>query len=296
VDVTSSGSNFLDVSGIRHGEGSHHLLSEKDFPILKGLSPLNLRLLNDAARLMHVSKGVEMLHEGDTPHDLYFIHVGKIAIARNVGGKLKVVAHLKGGQIYGEFGALRKKARYASAYTTEPSEVIRVELAAVQQVLAADSAFKQRLSKLLTQRMLSSFLFSHPAFQGLTENARLALATELSVHSYERDRRLFNQGEKPKGIFMILSGEVEVRFKNPQGEEILLEIRRDGDLVGEVTSKDGSKLAYSAMAASDLDAFIIDNDAALLIRKYDPKIGAQLENHINNRSTRTVQRLKENLG
>jgi CRP-like cAMP-binding protein len=292
--VSPGPSDFLDVSGIRGGE-EHHLLSEKEFPILKGLSPLNMRLLNDAARIMHVSKGVEMLHEGDTPHDLYFIRRGKIAIARNITGKMKIVAHLQSGQLYGEFGALRKKARYASAYTTESSEVVRVELSAVQQVLAADNVFRQRLNKLLTERMLSSFFYGHPAFQGLTETARAALAAELPVHSYDRDVRLFNQGDKPKGVYMILSGEVEVRFKNRKGEEILLEIRRDGDMVGEVSNKEGTKLAYAAVSASTLDMLLLDATSFNAIRGHHVETLNRINEFINNRSARTVQRLRENL-
>jgi CRP-like cAMP-binding protein len=293
--VGGSGTDFLDVSGIRGSGSDRQLLSEDEFPILKGLSPLNMRLLNDAARIMHVSKGVEMLHEGDTPHDLYFIRKGKIAIARTLGGKLRIVASLQSGQLYGEFGALRKKARYASAYTTEPSEVVRVELSAVQQVLAADSEFRQRLNHLLTERMLSSFFFGHPAFTTLSESARLALAAELPVHSYDRDVRLFNQGDKPKGVYLILSGEVEVRFKNRKGEEILLEIRRDGDMIGEVSSKDGSKLAYSAVSASMLDTLLIDATAYAAIRKYHPETLNRLNDHINKRSAKSVQRLRENI-
>jgi len=286
---------YLDLSGIHGPDGKPEILSEKDFPILAGLSPLNMRILNNASRVMHVSKDVEMLHEGDTPHDLYFIKQGTMSIGRQVGTQLKVIAQLKGGEVYGEFGALRKKSRYASVYTAEPSTIIRVELSAIQQVLEADSGFRGRLEQLLTQRMLDSFFSSHPVFHALSESDRKELARTLPVQFYDRDVRVFTQGKPPQGIYMILSGEVEVRYTNRNGEERLLEIRRDNDLLGEVANKNGMELAYSAVAASDVDMLVLDKPAMKMMHEGYPQTFKSLENYINKRAERTVIRLRENM-
>lgn len=286
---------FLELSGI-HGEDIKELLSEKDFPILEGLPPLNMRILNNASRVMRVSKDVEMLHEGDTPHDLYFIKQGTIAVARQVGTQLKVIAKLKSGEIYGEFGALRRKSRYASVYTAEPSTIIRVELSAIQQVLEADSRFHARLETLLTERMLDSFFSSHPIFHALSEHERKELATTLPIQFYDHDVRIFAQGRKPQGVYLILSGEVEIRYTTRSGEERLLEIRRDNDLLGEVANKNGTEMAYSAVAASDTDMLMLDNRAMKVIHDRHPQTFKNLENYINKRAERTVIRLRENMG
>ncbi|MES0371695.1 MAG: cyclic nucleotide-binding domain-containing protein [Mariprofundaceae bacterium] len=287
---------FLDLSGIHGGSDiQREVLSEKDFPILKGISPLSMRILNNASRVMHVSKDVEMLHEGDTPHDLYFIKQGTMAIGRQSGTKLKVIAHLKSGEIYGEFGALRKKSRYASVYTAETSIIIRVELSAIQQVLEADSKFHERLESLLTKRMLDSFFFSHPVFHGLPDKERKELSRTLPIQYYDRDVRIFTQGRKPQGVYLILSGEVEVRYTNRSGDERLLEIRRDNDLLGEVANKNGTELAYSAVTASDVDMLMLDNRAMKVMHDQHPQTFKNLESYINKRADRTVIRLRENM-
>ena len=287
--------DFLELSGI-HGESQkRELLSETEFPILKGLSPLSLRILNNASRIMNVSKGVEMLHEGDTPHDLYFIKQGKMAIGRQSGAQLKVIAQLGAGEVYGEFGALRKKSRYASVYTAESSVIIRVELSAIQQVLEADSEFHKRLEALLTQRMLNSFFFSHPVFHALPEKERSELARTFPVHFFERNSRIFSQGKAPQGVYLILSGEVEVRYRTRSKEERLLEIRRDNDILGEVAIKNGTELAYSAVAVSDVDILMLDKEAMKVMHDKHLKSFESLEAYINKRSERTVMRLKENM-
>lgn len=286
--------DFLDISGI-HGESKNReILTGEEFPILEGLSPLSLRILNNASRIMNVSKGVEMLHEGDTLHDLYFIKHGKMAVARQSGTQLKVIAQLGAGEIYGEFGVLRKKSRYASVYTAEPSVIVRVELSAIQQVLEADSEFHKRLEALLTQRMLSSFFFSHPVFHALPAKERSQLARLLPPHFYGRNSRIFSQGKKPQGIYLILSGEIEISYRTHSKKERLLEIRRDNDILGEVANKNGTELAYSAVAVSDVDILLLDTTAMKMLQDKHPQSFKNLEAYINKRSARTVLRLKEN--
>jgi protease PrsW len=291
----SADSDFLDLSGVRPPKNQAALLNAKAFPLLEGLSPVSMRILQQAARVMHVSKGVEMLHEGDTPHDLYFIETGKLAIGKQVGTQLRVIAQLGPGNIYGEFGVLRKKARYASVYTVEPSRIIRVEISAIQQVLDSDAAFKEHLTRLLTQRMLDSFFFSHPVFSGMPIETRNALSRALQIRFFERGSRIFSQGDKPTGVFLVLSGEVEVRYLNKAGAEVLLEIRRDNDLLGEVATKNGAELAYSAIAASDVDLLELNPETMRILREHHPAATNQLETYIDKRTTQTVKRLKENL-
>jgi CRP-like cAMP-binding protein len=290
----SADSDFFDLSGVRLPKDQAALLNAKTFPLLQGLTPVSMRILQQSAKIMHVSKGVEMLHEGDTPHDLYFIERGKLAIGKQVGTQLRVIAQLGPGNIYGEFGVLRKKARYASVYTVEPSRVIRVEISAIQQVLESDAKFKEHLTKLLTQRMLDSFFFSHPVFTGMPVETRNALSRALEIRFFPRGSRIFSQGEMPTGVFLILSGEVEVRYLNKAGSEVLLEIRRDNDLLGEVATKNGTELAYSAIAASDVDVLELNQKTMAVLRKHHAAATNQLESYIDKRMAQTVKRLKEN--
>lgn len=289
--MADNSNDFIDFSGVRSA-AEQGVLNDKDFPILQGLSPISMRILNTASRVMHVSKGVEMLHEGDAPHDLYFIKSGKMAIARQSGSQLKVLATLGSGQIYGEFGVLRKKSRYASAYTAEASTIVRVELAAVQQVLSADSNFRQRLNELLTHRMLDSFFFAHPVFNGLPANVRVQISKELPISFFERNTRMFTQGDKLGPFYLILSGEVEVRYLNDKKEEFLLEIRRDNDMLGEPIDESGRR-PYSAVTASDLDALVLDGKAMQLLKSKHPETYMKLQKYVIKRTEHTAMRLKE---
>ncbi|HXH73046.1 MAG TPA: cyclic nucleotide-binding domain-containing protein [Mariprofundaceae bacterium] len=293
--MSGPSSDFLDLSGVNPPSGKAAALDPQHFSVLEGMSPVHLRILNEASRVMYVSKGVELLHEGDTPHGLYFIDSGKLTIAKRVADKQKILSQMGPGNVYGEFGVLRKKSRYASVFTAEPSRIIRVDISAIHQVLEVDAGFRKRLNDLLTRRMLSSFFFSHPVFQGLPQETCQAVGKDIPMQFMERGSRIFTQGDQPTGIYLILSGEVEVRYLNRSKAEVLLEIRRDNDLIGEVVQKNGTALAYSAVSSSDVDLLVLNKDTMNTLQQHYPQVYTILENYINKRSEQTVKRLKENL-
>jgi len=267
VNINDEG--FLELSGIHQSSGIKELTVE-NFPILEGLSPLSLRVLSQASRTIHVAKGVQLMLTGDTPHDLYFISEGKIAIAKEQAGKVKVVAQLNRGDFYGEYGVLRGKTRFASVYTAEPSVIIRVDLNAIQQVLDGDQTFRERMMKRMKERILHSFLFSYSAFRDVSKESREILSTKLAVTTFEREETLFTEGEAAEKYYVILSGEAEIFVTSGQ-KEVLLEIRRDNGVLGEIRTDKGTKNGYTVRAANQLDLLELDKSAMQLIQQIEPQ-------------------------
>ena len=280
---------FLELSGIhQHG---YPQLSSNDFPVLEGLSPLNLRVLSQDSQVMNVAKGVEMMVAGDTPHDLYFIAKGSMAVTKKHAGKSVVVATLKAGDFYGEYGVLRGKTRFASVYTAEPSVIIRVGLQAIQQVLQADENFKSRVFSIMKQRILNSFLCTHAVFSDLSASIRESLSTQLTVSELKRGETLFSQGETADKYYIILSGEAEVLIQQ-SGKPLLLEIRRDNDILGEVRLDKGSKYGYTSVAANQLDLLALDKEAMQLMQQVDPAIIKRLQQFVMQQSKKTVAKVQ----
>jgi CRP-like cAMP-binding protein len=281
---------FLELSGINRQEISQQL-SSSTFPVLEGLSPLNLRILNQDSQVLNVAKGVEMMVAGDTSHDLYFIAQGTMTVVKKYAGRPLVIGTLKVGDFYGEFGVLRGKTRFASVYTTEPSVVIRVGLQAIQQVLDADADFKSRVLSIMKQRVLNSFLCTHVVFRAFSASIRDILSTQLTVSEVERGETLFSQGENADKYYIILSGEAEVLIQQ-SGKPLLLEIRRDNDILGEVRSDKGSKYGYTAVATNQLDLLALDKVAMQFIQQTEPEIVKRLQQFIMQQNKMTVAKMQ----
>jgi len=285
---------FLELSGV-HSESTKNALNGEKFPILSGLSPLSLRVLNQASHVLHVSKGVEMMKAGDTPHDLYFINKGSVSVAKENRGKMKVIGKLIAGSFYGEYGAIRGKTRFASIYTAEQSEIIRVDLNAVQQVFDGDEAFKARFYEVMKERLLDSFLFSHPVFKMLSATARDTLAKQLDVLELERDEMLFKDGDDAENYYLILSGEAEVTVML-NNVPTVLEVRRENSVLGEVRIEEGKKYAYGVYAANSLDLLRLDKDTMQLIQKADPEAIPLLNQMMSHSAKKTAMVMKKVIG
>ncbi|MDQ6975078.1 MAG: cyclic nucleotide-binding domain-containing protein [Mariprofundaceae bacterium] len=286
--------DFLDISGMHIDSGKAPMLDEIRFPILDGLSAVNMRILNTSSREMHVAKGVEVLHEGSASYDMHFIRKGSVSITRRTSKGLKILAQIRAGGLYGEFGILRKKFRYTSVFANEPSDIIRTSASSVQRVIEGDAAFRDRLNTLLSNRLLDSFFFTHPVFQPLPAHLRDLLSGALKIHYSPPFTQIFSRGDKPTGVHLILSGEVELSLPGRNNEDTLLEIRRDNDMVGELANRDGS-LAYSAYATEALDSLWLNQETMRLIEEASPTIYKNLQKLINARAQRTAQHLKQQL-
>ncbi|OIP98815.1 MAG: hypothetical protein AUK35_09400 [Zetaproteobacteria bacterium CG2_30_46_52] len=265
---------FLELSGVNHNVMHDELNAEK-FPILQGLSPLSLRVINQSARVMKIGEGVEMMHAGDTPHDLYFISKGLFRVARLHDGQMQNIAELGVGQLFGEYGALRGKTRFASVYAAEPSTVIRVDLNAVQQVLEADDELKQRIYALMQARLLKSFIFGHDAFGHISDASRDIIAESLKIREAKRDDIIFQAGDAATCFYIILSGEAEICVGDEKNQ-VILEIRRDNEVLGEARAENGTKYAYTVRAANSLDLLVLDKAAMNLIHRADPSVMPKL--------------------
>ncbi|MDQ6966173.1 MAG: Crp/Fnr family transcriptional regulator, partial [Mariprofundaceae bacterium] len=160
-----------------HGQ----LLDSEQFPMLQGMPSVMIGVLNAGSNLMHVSDGVELLQEGNTTHDLYFIASGTVAITKHSENGDVELRRLGAGDVFGEFGTLRGKARFASVRTIELSHIIRVKFSELQKVLEYDLDFRARLTQLMNSRILLSFIVTHPAFNGLSDAAVIDLADRLSL-------------------------------------------------------------------------------------------------------------------
>ncbi len=285
---------FLELSGI-HGEVTKDLLNAERFPILSGLSPLSLRVLNQASHVLHVSQGVEMMKAGDTPHDLYFINKGSVSIAKESHGDMKGIAKLIAGNFYGEYGAIRGKARFASVYTAEASEIVRVDLNALQQVFDADDTFKTRFYEVMKERMLNSFLFSHLVFKNLSSSSRDMLTEQLQVVELERDEMLFREGDVAECYYLILSGEAEITVLFHDVPTVL-EVRRENSVLGEARVEEGKKYAYGVYAATSLDLLTLDKNSMQLIQKADPEALPLLNQMMGHSAKKTALVMKKVLG
>jgi len=281
---------YLGLDGLELLNTCPGELHAGNFPILKDVSPVSLRILNASSHKITVGKGVQIPHEGTMPYHLFFLKRGKLAVAKHLDNKLKVIAHLLPGSVYGEFGVLRGRPRNASVITVEASEILRTDMSTVRQILDVDKNFRAALESLFRQRLLGNFFLKHPLFRVIPSTVRNTLARELPVQFRERGTQIFRQGNTSVNAHLILSGDVDISLHQESGTDMLLETRSEPDMLGESFS-DGRGVPYTATAASDLDLLLLDRNAIRIMQAKHPGFLTGLDAYIKKRNEETQVRL-----
>ncbi|HYL36645.1 MAG TPA: DUF1003 domain-containing protein [Bryobacteraceae bacterium] len=104
---------------------------------------------------------------------------------------------------------------------------------------------------------------------GAAEKA--SLADKMDLLRYATGDTIVNYGDPGHALFIVRSGEVEIFVKNDQGEKIVLETARPGDIFGEVSLlDDGPRTAWVA-AISEVEVLRLDRaHFEDYVRQYTP--------------------------
>jgi uncharacterized membrane protein len=92
----------------------------------------------------------------------------------------------------------------------------------------------------------------------LSTEDQAALADKIDLMRYRAGQSIFNMGDPGHALYIVRSGEVEIYLKNDQGEKIVLETARPGDIFGEVSLLDDGPRTAWVMAIRDVEVLRLD--------------------------------------
>lgn len=94
----------------------------------------------------------------------------------------------------------------------------------------------------------------------LKDEERAALAERIELVNFGAGETIFKRGDPGDALYIVRAGEVEIFLKNDQGEKIVLEISKPGDVFGEIALLDnGSRTSWVA-AMGDVQVLRLDRE------------------------------------
>ena len=97
----------------------------------------------------------------------------------------------------------------------------------------------------------------------LGEKEKAALAEKIDLLKYAGGETIFNYGDPGHALYIIRSGEVEIYVKNDQGEKIVLETSKPGDIFGEAGMLDDSMRSATVTATSPVKVMSTEISSAV---------------------------------
>jgi len=132
-----------------------------------------------------------------------------------------------------------------------------------------------------------------PFFSLLTE-AELKLIDDIAINKrFKKGEYIFFEGEAGEKFYIIKDGQVKLTKMIKNGDEQILNIFSDHDIIAEIVAFDKGNYPASAITMTDTDVIVFDqSELENLILKY-PSIGLKLLREMSNRLRRAQQNVRD---
>ncbi len=203
-----------------------------ELPLFNAFSEEILSQLLNALELRLFTQGDLLIEEGEESRGVYIICHGRVDISRRTqDGETIDLATLGAGALVGEMGLITNSPRVATATAHDDVWALMLPAPAYALMRECKEEVYSSLSHLVGGRMLQNITKFSPVFRALPRSAHAELLREFKSIVVQPGEVLLRQGERGRGLFLILDGLVRV---NQLGS---LEPRwlRDGDIFGETS-------------------------------------------------------------
>ena len=124
-----------------------------------GLAAGDLQELVDTAELRTVPAHEAVVTEGEQSRDVYVVRSGSMVVEKVIGGKPVFLSYLPANSYFGEMALVDDAPRSATVRAAIRSEVVRLDGAAFDRLLAARPALHQRLAEdMKSRRQVNAFI------------------------------------------------------------------------------------------------------------------------------------------
>lgn len=184
--------------------------------------------------LRRYAHGEELLREGD-PGDSFFILVdGEVSIWRGRGSHTALLARLSRGAVFGEMSLVSRSARTATVRAIGEVDALELSRSDLEGHAGQLESVKDALRKFTRSRLLANLAATSPLFGHLPFQDRRGLMRMFRAQRVFPGDILIEKGEKARGLYLVLSGEMKVLINNPLGSETLA-VLNSGEVFGEMS-------------------------------------------------------------
>jgi CRP-like cAMP-binding protein len=221
--------------------------------------------------LRRFGPGERIIEQGTHGDAFYVICEGTVRVFRMEGGQRQDLATLEGGACFGEMALLSGAARTASVEgASEDTQLLEISAPVLAELSRSYPLVAQALKKFCRQRLLTNVMNTSALFRPFNRKDRRTLVERFRARDVERNEVIIRDGDQTDGLYVVLSGEVEV---SKDGH--LLTRLKEGDLFGEISLLQKTPATATVTAArhttllrlprTDFDALISSHPQILVL-------------------------------
>jgi CRP-like cAMP-binding protein len=262
----------LDLSVFVGYQEQYHPL-----PFLSELSWESFAAVARSLTILRLKDGDVVMRQGDVGDSLFLVASGELRVFVTTPDGPKDVAHLFENTLFGEMALITGQPRTASVAVVGAADVIQVSKAALMHVIATVPSVRDGLDRFSRERLIKNVLQTSPLFVPFTKSQQAELLRHFEGHEMDTGVDIIREGERGQGLFLVLSGEVDVIRDAAGAAPVSLARLRAGDVFGEMALVTDQPTTATVRAAVPTTVLFLAREYVERLAKAVPEVEAYFE-------------------
>jgi CRP-like cAMP-binding protein len=247
-------------------------------PLLSALSEAALRRVLGTLTLRRLPAGAFVVREGEPGNAFYFVAGGKLRVFATDGlGRQTDLAELGEHAVFGEMALLSAQPRSASVGCTTEVDLFEVGRTSLSALADEITTVAEALHGFTRERLLGNLMATSPLFRPFNRMQQRDLLRRFTSHDVAPGTVVINEGEEGRGLFVVLSGELDVSRRAADTTTVPLGTLKTGDVFGEMALLRNARTTATVVAQRPATVLYIAREYVMRIVGAVPEIKSYLE-------------------
>jgi CRP-like cAMP-binding protein len=228
--------------------------------------------------LRRLPAGSFVIREGEPGNSFFFVAGGDLRVFATDGlGRQTELAKLGEGAVFGEMALLSAQPRSASVSCVTDVDVLEVGRQSLASLADELGAVAEALHGFTRERLLGNLMATSPLFKPFNRMQQRDLLRRFTSHDVSPNTVVINENEEGRGLFVVLSGELDVSRKSADGSVVPLGTLKTGDVFGEMALIRNARTTATVIAQRSATVLFLAREYIAKIVAAVPEIKNYLE-------------------
>jgi CRP-like cAMP-binding protein len=268
----------LDRAELAAGELRELPSALHPIPLLSALSEAAFRRVLGTLVLRRLPAGALVIREGEPGNAFYFVATGRLRVYATDGlGRETELAELGENAVFGEMALLSAQPRSASVACLTEVDLLEVGRQSLAQLADELGPVAEALHGFTRERLLGNLMATSPLFRPFPRLQQRDLLRRFTSHDVAPGTVVIHEGEQGRGLFVVLSGELDVSRRGGDGAPVPLGGLRTGDVFGEMAILRNAATTATVVAVRPATVLFLAREYVARIVAAVPEIKSYLE-------------------
>ena len=179
--------------------------------------------------------------------------------------------------MFGEMALLSAQPRTATVGCGTEVDLLEVGRSSLATLADELGAVAEALHGFTRERLLGNLMATSPLFKPFNRMQQRDLLRRFTSHDVSPGTVVINEGEEGRGLFVVLSGELDVSRRTSDGDTVPLGGLKTGDVFGEISLLRNVRTSATVVANRTATVLFLARDVVARIVAGMPEIKSYLE-------------------